>query len=544
MDNQPNQSPCYITSLRTNEEDGQKHVLNLINQLIKKSKSAGFCIEDKNASDNQSRPTIKPLLKAEDILRENRNEHWPNWYSQNCIVLGSLKQPLEQIDLHFLHDCRDDHPNGHYDQLCQKILAHYDWAFFSYFTTFSAGLLTFITNQEHLHHWVNSLPHLNIAERYDSPTLGMAQLRSATFYDYQEQWLAPIWLAKQLNEPTPLLLCAIEIDESLHTIYSHVEDDYIENTQYFAQHTQKLTLIEEWQDNPYSGYTTPIYTFQLFEINNLEAYHSLWSKVSSDGRIAHCVLSADCNIILLKEYVKNLYSHENLSYFIKNKKLASWGYINFYGGGADEHMGIFYANDGKITDLFWQGVGQNVHDLLPNALHSAIFYDEKEHWQLPLLLNKKPGEMPIILCQFHPDNTYNLWSPEDFEYIEDTIWYEDILSHLTCLDTFMVDKNTYHLYLLNDELAYHELCTSDTMGAPIVQAIFAADCDITALKNLLIQSEYYCAENLNQVASWMLSKYDDRSSTYFYAKDTQTCKLFYDLLRVDQTNHNAQVSRF
>lgn len=68
MNNQPTQSPCYITSLRTNEEDGQKHVLNLINQLIKKSKSAGFCIEDKNASDNQSRPTIKPLLKAEDIL--------------------------------------------------------------------------------------------------------------------------------------------------------------------------------------------------------------------------------------------------------------------------------------------------------------------------------------------------------------------------------------------------------------------------------------------------------------------------------------------
>lgn len=108
----------------------------------------------------------------------------------------------------------------------------------------------------------------------------------------------------------------------------------------------------------------------------------------------------------------------------------------------------------------------------------------------------------------------------------------------------MVDQSTYHVYLLNDKSAYHELCTSDTMGATIVQAVFAADCDITALKNLLIQSKYYCAENLNQVASWMLSKYDDRSSAYFYAKDTQVCELFYDLLRADQTNHNAQVSRF
>ncbi len=544
MNNQPEQSPCYITSLRTNEENGQKHVLTLINQLIKKSISAGFCIEDKKATQHPANPEIKSLLQAEDVLLENKNENWPNWYSQNCIILGSLKNPLEQIDLHFLHDCRSDHPNGHYDELCQKILAHYDWAFFSYFTTFGSELLTFITNQEHLHHYVQSFPNLCIEECYDSPILGMAQLRSATFYDYQEQWLLPIWLAKQLNEPAPLLLCIIESDRSMYEIYTHADDDYVANTQYFAQHTEKLTLIEEWQDNPYSGHTAPTYTFQLFAIGDLEAYHSLWSKVSHDARIPHCVLSADCNISLLKEYVQNCYVHNHLSHFIKNRQLASWGYTNFYGGGADEHMGIFYAHDGKITDLFWQGSGQNAHDLLPNALHSAIFYNEKEHWQLPLLLNHKPEQPPIILCQIHQDMIYNRWSPEDFEYIENTIWYEDILSFLTLLDSFTVGKITYQLYQINDDEAYFELCSSDTMGQSIVQAVFTGDCDIVALKNLLIQADYYCAENLNQVASWMLSKYDDRCSAYFYAKDTQNCKLFYDLLRADQTNDNAQVSRF
>lgn len=537
-------SPCYISVLRTNEEDGQKHVLVLIHHLIEKSVSAGFCIENKQVANGQSLPKIKPLIKSKEILKSNKNENWPNWYSQNCIVLGSLKNPFEQIDLHFLHDCRDDHPNGHYDELCQKILAHYDWAFFSYFTTFGSGLLTFITNQDHLHHYVQSFPNLCIEECYDSPTLGMAQLRSATFYDYQEQWLLPIWLAKQLNEPAPLLLCIIESDRSMYEIYTHADDDYIENTQYFSQHTDKLRLIEEWQDNPYSGHTTPNHTFQLFEINDLEAYHSLWSKVSHETSITHCVLSADCNIALLKEYVKNCYVHNHLRHFIKNRQLASWGYANFYGGGADEHMGIFYANDGKTTDLFWQGVGQNVHDLLPNALHSAIFYDEKEHWRLPLLLNHNPEQPPIVLCQIHQDITYNRWSPEDFEYIENTIWYEDILAFLTLLDSFTVGKITYLLYQMNDDEAYTELCSTDTMGRPIVQAVFNGDCDIATLKNLLLQAEYYCAENFNQVASWMLSKYDDRSSAYFYAKDTQDCKLFYDLLRADQTNHNAQVSRF
>lgn len=544
MNNQPEQSPCYITSLRTSEEDGQKYVLNLINQLISKSISAGFCIENKKATQHPANPEIKSLLQAEDVLRENKNENWPNWHSQNCIVLGSLKNPLEQIDLHFLHDCRDDHPNGHYDELCQKILTHYDWAFFSYFTTFGSGLLTFITNQEHLHHYVQSFPNLCIEECYDSPTLGMAQLRSAAFYDYQEQWLLPIWLAKQLNEPAPLLLCIIESDRSMYEIYTHVDDDYVANTQYFAQHTEKLTLIEEWQDNPYSGYTTPTYTFQLFTIGDLEAYHSLWSKVSHDARIAHCVLSADCNISLLKEYVQNCYVHNHLSHFIKNRQLASWGYTNFYGGGADEHMGIFYANDGKITDLFWQGAGQNVHGLLPNALHSAIFYNEKEHWQLPLLLNHNPEQAPIVLCQTHQDMTYNRWSPEDCEYIENIIWYEDILAFLTPLDSFTAGKMTYQLYQMNDEDAYYELCSFNNMEQQIIQAVFNGDCDTTALKALLLQADYYCAENLNQVASWMLSKYDDHSSAYFYAKDTQDCKLFYELLRADQNNHNAQVSRF
>jgi len=239
-------SPCYITVLRTNEEDGRKHVLALIHHLIEKSVSAGFCFEDKQVVNHQSYPEMTSFCQAEDLLRESKNDNWPNWYSQNCIVLGSLNNPLEQIDLHFLHDCRDDHPNGYYDELCQKILAHYDWAFFSYFTTFGSGLLTFITNQEHLHHYVQSFPNLCIEERYDSSTLGMAQLRSATFYDYQAQWLLPIWLAKQLNEPAPLLLCIIESDRSMYEIYTHANDDYIENTQYFSQHTEKLTLIEEW----------------------------------------------------------------------------------------------------------------------------------------------------------------------------------------------------------------------------------------------------------------------------------------------------------
>ncbi len=544
MNNQPKQSPCYITALCTNEIDGQLHVLTLINQLIEKSMSAGFCVEDKSCSKNLSSPEIKSLSKAEDILHANKNDHWPNWPSKNCIVLGSLKKPLEPIDLFFLHDCRSDHPNGHYDQLCQIILAHYDWAFFSYFTTFGSGRLTFITSQAHLHHWIKSVPNLTIAERYDSPTLGMAQLRSASFYDYQEQWLLPIWLAKQLNEPTPLLLCIIESDRSMYEIYTHADDDYVANTQYFAQHTAKLTLLEAWQGNPYSGHTKPTYTFQLFSINDLEAYNSLWSKVSHDNNIAHCVLSADCDVSLLKEYAENCYIHGHLSDFIKNKHLASWGYINFYGGGADEHMRLFYANDGKITDLFWKAVGQNVHDVLPDALHSAIFYDEKEHWQLPLLLNHHPEQSPIVLCQIHQDMTYNRWSPENFECIEETIWYEDILSFLTPLDSFTVGKVTYQLYLINDETAYHELCSPELMESSIVQAVFSGDCDIVALKDLLIQADYYCAEDLNQVASWMLSKYDDRSSAYFYAKDKQDCKIFYDLLRADQTDHNAQVSRF
>ena len=78
-------------------------------------------------------------------------------------------------------------------------------------------------------------------------------------------------------------------------------------------------------------------------------------------------------------------------------------------------------------------VKRGIRTHVGNIVSSDIFYDEKEHWQLPLLLNKKPGEMPIILCQFHPDNTYNLWSPEDFEYISNMVFnalpQKDIFSY-------------------------------------------------------------------------------------------------------------------
>ncbi len=538
------QAPCYITLLSISAEDGQENILDLINQLIQTSASVGFCIEEEPASNNGASPWIKPLAQAKDILREDKNDSRSNWPSKNCIVLGSLRKPLKRINLDFLHDCRADHPNGHYDQFCQTILAYYDWAIFSYFTTYGSRLLTFITKQKHVDVWLHSLPHLDIAERYDSPSLGMAQLRSATFYDYQEQWLLPIWLAEQLQAPAPLLLCIINPDESMYNIYSHKDNDYIEDSNYLTQHTAKLTLVEEWQGCPYSGHTTPLYQFQLFRITDLEAYYSLWSKTSSESCIAHCVISADCDLSLLKEYCNGAYIHMSLSQLIKTKKLASWGYDNFYGGGADEHLGLFYANDGKITDLFWRALEKDVHAILPERLHTTIFYNENEHWQLPLLLNNKQREMPIILCQINPEMTYNLWSPEDFKYIENTIWYEDILPRLTCLDTFVVNGSTYHIYLLNDEAAYHELCASDTMGYPIVHAIFAADCDIAALKNILCQADYYIAEDVKQVARWVLSIYDDESSAYFYAKDTQDCQLFCELLIADEESYNAQVSRF
>lgn len=542
----PEQAKCYITSLSLQARHSQKHILAWIDDLILKSASTGICVEDKHAHKNQysttkpPSPPIMPLTQASDILTFEGNQNWPNWFCQECIVMGSLKKDIVPIDLFFLYDCNPDNAYGHgdYDRFCQHILSHYDWAIFSYFTTYGSGLISFITNDEKLHEAVNAVSNLHIVKQYDLPYAGMAQLKTATFYDYDGQWLLPLLLAKERKEALPLLLCSIDLDESSYAIFDHMQAEYISGRFNYSKHTEKLTLIATWQRKPAAHYL-PVTQFQVYEIIDLEAYDSLWARLSS-GSIVDCVVSGDCDLATLKQYSLQQDAYHDLAYFIENHTLASWAYDCFYGGGADEHMGIFSAKDSQITEHFWQLLGQNAQRTIQSQLHSVVSYAPQECWQWPLLFS---DEKPLILCQIGKAAYYRLWSDSEEEWIDNTVWYEHILTHLTLLTAFEVGETTYQIHVLDDEAAYAKLCDTWVLH-PIVQAVFAPDCNVAALKKTLSEISYYSAEHLNQVASWMLSKYDDEGSIYFYAKKTENIQMFNDLLTKDSTSNAPQVSRF
>ncbi len=540
------QKECYISLIDTHGEVGQKTILALIDALIKKSKSSAMAIQENQQYPHQYpvievAPLLIPLEKAEQIVQIEKNSSWPNWHSKTCLIVGSLKKTVGQVDLCFLDDIQTKHGVEQYDVFCQQILSHYDWAFFSNFTTYSANRLSFITQIAYLHDFINQFPNIDIAERYDSPSMGVSQFRHAIFSDYCGEWLLPVWLAKEQGEALPLLLCMVNSDKTLYEIYSHQKEDYIEDSSRFAKYTDKLVLIDQWQACPYEGYEQPLCEFQLYAITDLDAYNALWSHVSHDGCIAQCVLAADCNIALLKKYTEDMYEHGYLCELIKHQQLASWAYHNFYGGGADEHCGWFYAADGRVTNRFWQALGHHQQAALQAQLHMAIFYNENKHWQLPLLLHDsyKP---PILLTQIYQEYDYHRWCISYGEYIDNTVWYEDALSRLALLERFELGNRIYQLHAMTDEAAYHELCHSDQVGHSIVFAVLDSDCDIAALKQILDEEQCHNLERMNQVASWIFSHYIDRSSVYFYSKDRRYCQQLYELL--NESDFNPQISRF
>lgn len=540
-------SKCYITSICTGGTAEKRRIRDLTSLLIKKSKSTGTLVEETIKRQNEfciikkAAPIIMPVSEIQDIIEIERNQNWPNWGSRNCIILGSLNKPLEQIDLFFLFDCNVDSANGDYDRFCQTLLTHYDWAFFSYFTSYHGGLIHFITKHEKLHRLVNEESHLKINERYDNPELGLSQLRSATFNDENGQWLLPISLVEQLNEPPPLFLCSIDLNDSHYEIYCQDKEEYLEGTIWFAEYTNKLKLVEEWIVNHPSHQSL----YQLFSVTDLDAYNSIWAKLGSNSNIANCVFSANCNIALLKKHTKENFYLDYDTFKEEGNKLARWYYGNFYGGGSDEHHGIFYSDNASITDLFWQNIRQNKQTTIQDRLHSAIFYACEEECLLPLLLNDTEAP-PLLLCQINNDEPYNIWTDEYYDYIENTTWYTDALNSLKLVEEFTIRNMTYKLLAISNEDAYRTLWTPPTLSNPIAQAVFYHDCDIKELKQSILEEEdYFLPASITFVSRWVYSKHYGGSFNYFYAKDKKDTQKFYALLNsFSGEAKNPQYSRF
>jgi hypothetical protein len=274
--------------------------------------------------------------------------HWPAWWSHPWIIGGGLhqKDAKHTYTGPFIEDC----VGTGYDEQCQQLMANYDWAVFSYFKTYQDGYYTFIIRLAELHaQFVSHLDAAAVIENYPSYPTQLSDLRNASFSDYDEEGLFALRLASEAGEPLPLILCAIE-DSSpgLYCGWDIEKDDY-DGILWYEEPLKQLDQVEEFIVKDHHNNTT---CYQVYRATDLEAYRALWAMTSRDGAIAEATPSADCDLPRLKTVL------ETGGLFVNQVRhvgpLCSWVYGQIYGGGSDEHLAIFHAQNPAATQRIWE----------------------------------------------------------------------------------------------------------------------------------------------------------------------------------------------
>lgn len=284
-----------------------------------------------------------------DQLKQ-RAVSWPAWHTRPWIIVGAQSSPSASRAFcrPFVGRCL----GREYDQQVQALLDHFDWAIFTYFTTYHDEIYTWVSRTPDTAPLVTAAQQQNAALGcYTDGALRLQSLKNATFYDAQaEGWLAYAH-AIERGEDVPYLLCRFDLEQP--ALYWR-EGDELEGrigTDWFEGHLAQLELVEQFEcsSEVYGGVHRV--QFRLYRATNEKAYCAVWAEASRDWAIAEASLSADCDVSALK--VKLSRAPHFFDVVRDTNAVASWAYGQIYGGGSNEHHAVFHARDGAVTHEIW-----------------------------------------------------------------------------------------------------------------------------------------------------------------------------------------------
>ncbi|ABC30630.1 hypothetical protein HCH_03908 [Hahella chejuensis KCTC 2396] len=311
---------------------------SLIKRLIDESKSS-YILRPNGVKLVESLKQIK-----DDIL------YWPNWRSRPWVVAGRYEGNLSEVVYSgpFIKDCKGDN----FNLQVASLLKHFDWAVFSYFTTYQSDFGCLVTSYPDLIEKVLVKAYgkdIEISVYEGDP---IDSLRTATFYDYDVEGYFAYEVAKANGEDPPFLLCRIDLtNQELYRIWnSEIEAD--EEDPWYKNHLDKLTLVKEFT----TGGVGFQYNNLIYQVSNEKAYLDIWSEASEDHSIAEATFSANADLSKLEAYMAGSYIFEVTKYI---DDWCDWSYSQVYGGGADEHHAIFRSKDPRITSRLWELLGED-----------------------------------------------------------------------------------------------------------------------------------------------------------------------------------------
>ncbi len=142
---------------------------------------------------------------------------WPWWHSRPWIIAGKLQGTVSEpvYEGPFIDDCRQNR----LDKQVASLLECFDWAVFSYFTTYHSSYGFLVTADSAItKKTATKVYHqdIEISVFKDNPT---ASLRTASFYDYGLEGCLAYEVAKENGEKPPLLHCCVEEERGIDSRY-------------------------------------------------------------------------------------------------------------------------------------------------------------------------------------------------------------------------------------------------------------------------------------------------------------------------------------
>lgn len=379
------------------------------------------------------------------------------------------------------------------------------------------------------------LPSVHLFQQTLSPE-PMKNIQSPTgntaiFRNDNGEWLAPVIVAQRTHQAPPLLLCYF--DEENTGYYEEGEDGepvYHHIAPWYAPYIARLQQVAAFDiPNPAAFAIGPI-SYRLYAVTNLDAYHNIWARNSTDYSITLATFASDCDIAKLQNTITR-----NEDYYSTPPEdilsFSSWTHWNKYGGGSDEHIGYYYAKDAHLTDALWQLLDTDLYNTLFAHLRSTTFCETPGISALPIMLAETLQQAsPLLLCQLDERLTYEMWDDKNWDYLPNTCWYAKDLEKLPIIAKFSSGPLQYHIVKVTDSSVGLKLW-NHKKSTPITKALFADDLDLPALKLHLQNPDLlHLGESLTGFASWAYTHaFPELFYAHFCANTTETFQIFHSL---------------
>ncbi|MEK7434785.1 MAG: hypothetical protein AABZ74_16750 [Cyanobacteriota bacterium] len=311
------------------------NINNCIDSFMKLYSGNSYILTEKKVNNIDSCNSIKESVK-----------NWPLWYAPKWLLVGKKNTLVDKIpSFIFLEENLDID----YDNKNNFLSKNFDWAFFSYFSTYSERFISFVTEDKKIYLSLKKIMSkyndIMTLDYFDKNT-SFNNLKISVFNDYGKEGLLALEISKNENK-LPYLICEIT-------------ENYNESNKnnWYEIFTNKLLLIKSLTKE-ISHTKSKILIYQVTDSNS---YENIWKKASSENNIALCTISGNSNLKEVEKIFLNKYSlsiKDNLDLL----EHTDWIYTLNYGGGADEHIGLFFSSIDSNINIFWENL-KNQEDIL------------------------------------------------------------------------------------------------------------------------------------------------------------------------------------